>query len=132
VRWANDASVKLIASKLEVRPFVEKPAIMAAGKMRNETLVLPLCRLLEDFFAWKQASAALKEAGPVAERHVIRLLQHKDPKMRIEAATILAAIGTEKSVAPLRRAANDKNVKLAAQAAMENIKIRMEQDKKDK
>jgi hypothetical protein len=133
IAWGDDKTVLIIADKLAARPWTDRGAIRAAGKMQNAKLVRPVCELLVNFFHWEEASRALKQMGPVAEPQVRVLLTHRDPKMRAEACSILAFIGTSKSVAALRRASSDKdkNVSTAAKAAFIEVNERVKEKKSD-
>jgi hypothetical protein len=128
--WADDETVKIIADKLAARPWVDRNAIRAAGRMKNPRLVQPLCTLLENFFNWEDATRALLQMGPVAEDRVRALLTHRDPKMRAQVCMILSSIGTEKSLPSLRRAAaSDKATSTAAKAAIGEINERVKAKK---
>lgn len=127
--WANDETVKIIADKLAARPWVDRNAIRAAGRMKNSRLVQPLCTLLENFFNWEDATRALLQMGPVAEDRVRALLTHRDPKMRAQVCKILSSIGTEKSLPALRRAAGEKATSTAAKAAIGEINERIKAKK---
>jgi hypothetical protein len=130
--WWNDETVRVIADKLNSRPFVSNGAIKAAGKMKNPKLALPLCVLLENFFSWEEATRALQQMGPACESNVLLLLnKHRDPKMKIQACKILADAGTEKSLPSLRRAAGEKNTSLAARAAIQQITERTKEKADD-
>jgi hypothetical protein len=128
-KWKNKKAVGVIAMKLAERPWTSGEAIKAAGMMKDKELVLPLIEMLTNFFQWDEASAALRQMGPVAELQVGNLLNHRDPKMRAEACRILAQIGTAKSLPKLRRAALDKNTKVEATAAIASVNAREEEKK---
>ena len=66
-----------------------------------------------------QATKSLQTMGPAAEEVVIGYLKEKDAAVALEACKILGAVGTKKSLAPLRTLATDKSNKQLAQAAGE-------------
>ena len=49
------------------------------------------------------ASQALRDMGPVAEDAVLPLFEHPDWPVRLEAYKVLKAIGTGKSIEPLKK-----------------------------
>jgi len=122
--WSNEETVSIIADKLAARPWVDRNAIRAAGKMKNPKLALPLCVLLENFFNWEDATRALQQMGPAAEDRVRALLNHRDPKMRVQVCMILSTIGTQKSLPALKKASGDKATSVAAKAAIQEINER--------
>ena len=85
------------------------------AKLKDERAIEPIAeRLPKDR---REASAALQEFGPAAEKPVIKYLQDKDKNNRIEACKILKAIGTKNSLAALTALSKEKDKAIATAAA---------------
>ncbi|MEX1231179.1 MAG: HEAT repeat domain-containing protein [Planctomycetaceae bacterium] len=87
--------------------------------------------LMTDFFQAKNASAALREMGPVAEPVVLKLATDKHPTMRVEAYDILTEIGTSKGLAKLKGLVSKEKVKEAREAlkyAIEELESRLQEE----
>jgi cell division protein ZapA (FtsZ GTPase activity inhibitor) len=72
------------------------------------------------------------ELGPAAEDEAIARLREKEPAARTAAARILSAIGTQKCLIELRRAANDgrdPGAAASARSALGSVLARIKQAK---
>jgi 3-dehydroshikimate dehydratase len=101
--------------------FTQKAVLEALGRLKDERAAPALAELLGALQHRAEASRILKEIGPPAEQAVLKQLNHSDLFVRREVCAILAAIGTQKSVSPLTRAARtdpDPFVRNAAQQAL--------------
>jgi predicted Zn finger-like uncharacterized protein len=65
------------------------------GKLKDERAAAPLCQRLSNFFDRDEASKALQELGPVAEKEVAKHLFDKDAGIREKADLLLKGYGTK-------------------------------------
>jgi HEAT repeat protein len=108
--WGTGDNVpKLIALMDDENHFVQTGAMDALGGIKDERAAAAIANQLTDFGVRRQAKLALVAMGPVAEKHVLPLLKNKDWALRSDVCQILAEIGTDKSIEPLREAAKDRN-----------------------
>jgi hypothetical protein len=115
--WGTPQTVpKLIAVLNEGDVFSQMAAIEALTSLKDERGAEAIAKLLPQQQLRHDATEAMLAFGPVAEKHVIALLKHKDWTMRMEACDILAQIGTALSLEPLKLAADDGNDLVARKA----------------
>ena len=97
-------------------------AMKVLGKTRDKRAATPIMRwLLKDT---DNVVAAMIDLGPIAEDEAIGRLREKEPTARAAAARILSAVGTQKCLIELRRAANDPRdagAAAAARSALETV-----------
>jgi HEAT repeat protein len=82
-----------------------RAAIEYLGEMQDGAAAPALAERMSQTEERPQVAAALRLIGPAAEEAVLELLTHKDAEVRGEACRILAEIGGDESVAPLRKLA---------------------------
>jgi serine/threonine protein kinase len=110
--WGTKENVLALVDRLTLDDGdVRKPAIQALVRIKAPRGLAAVADRLEDIWDRQQSGVAnaLKSAGPAAEEAVIPHLKSKDHFGRREAAQILAAIGTEKSLPALEEVRNDKD-----------------------
>ncbi len=115
--WATKENVPTLLAVLKDKEmFVRPKAIEALTRLKDERAIEPFAERLQDPAERGSAAKALKSFGPAAEKAVLARLDHPDIWTRIEACHILREIGTQQSIAPMQRLANDKDafVKVAA------------------
>lgn len=133
VVWKTDETTKAIIGLLsETNSFTRASAIKALGKLPSKQAATAVAGRMSDFFDGKDASAALRQMGIVAEDTVLRLAESPAPTMRAEAYSILAEIGNEKTLTKLKSLhTKDRNrdSKAAAKAAIDILKERVDAEK---
>jgi hypothetical protein len=124
-----DVMLPLLAENV-FPPSKRTRAMRVLAASHDKRAVLPIMRwVLKDT---DDVVAALSSMGPVAEDEAINRLREKEPAARSAAARILDAVGTEKSLQPLRRAASDMRdagAAAAARSALETVSARVKQSK---
>jgi predicted Zn finger-like uncharacterized protein len=70
-------------------------AMRILGKLKDERAAAPLCHRLSNFFDREEASKALQELGPVAEKEVAKYVFDKDPGIREKAQLLIKGYGTK-------------------------------------
>ena len=99
-------------------------------KLGDARAIEPLVRKLESEYR-DQAAFTLVSFGPTAEPNVLRLINHKSTKVQLAACSVLAKIGTPKSIPDLQSiVANEESVRIRMQArnAIDQIKRRQNSD----
>jgi HEAT repeat protein len=99
--WGSAEDVPKLIAMLEGNMVVRQAAITALGKHPDERGAEAVAQHMSDTQTRRQAGQALRSMGAAAEAAVAPLLDHADWIVRLEAAKILGAIGTENSIAPL-------------------------------
>jgi hypothetical protein len=99
--WGSAEDVPRLIAMLEGNMVVRQAAITALGKHPDERGAEAVAQHMSSTQTRRQAGQALRSMGAAAEAAVAPLLDHTDWIVRLEAAKILGAIGTEKSIAPL-------------------------------
>ncbi|HEX6985420.1 MAG TPA: HEAT repeat domain-containing protein [Planctomycetaceae bacterium] len=84
--------------------FGDKTAIQALTRFKTPEAAEAVASQLGHNWVGKDASVALKQMGEAAEPVAIRLLTHRAPLVRAEAANILYEVGTQKAVDALAAA----------------------------
>ncbi|QDT94668.1 HEAT repeat domain-containing protein [Gimesia aquarii] len=97
---ATMAFAVLLADEKSV--LVREEIIELLPKINSETTAEVLAGRLSNREDLKDARQALKIMGQIAEKPVIRLLNHPDSSLRIEACKILQSIGTQEAVEALK------------------------------
>jgi HEAT repeat protein len=99
--WGGAEDVPKLIAMLEGNMIVRQAAITALGKHPDQRGAEAVAQHMSDTQTRRQAGQALRSMGAAAEAAVAPLLDHADWIVQLEAAKILGAIGTEKSIAPL-------------------------------
>jgi HEAT repeat protein len=124
LRLADSSNVPCLVEYLLDRKnsWDRKSIVLHLGKSRDARAVVAVVREL-DSRNKSDAREAVKEMGAIAEKEVCKLLYHEDTTLRHDAATLLQVIGTQESVAALKKALDDKHpsVKSNAQKALQRI-----------
>ncbi|QDU06749.1 HEAT repeat domain-containing protein [Gimesia aquarii] len=97
---ATMAFAVLLADEKSV--LVREEIIELLPKIHSETTAEVLVGRLSNREDLKDARQALKIMGQIAEKPVIRLLNHPNSSLRIEACKILQSIGTQEAVEALK------------------------------
>jgi len=127
-RWATAQQADILIELVEGDDIsTRRAAIERLGELRAEKAIPAIAARMRDNFDRHSAQEALKKFGSAAETAVIELLGHKDWQVRQQAIELLKTIGTGKSIAPLKKAEEDKNpfVKQSAEAAVKAIEERV-------
>jgi hypothetical protein len=126
--WCSKDSVPFLLGVLaeNLDPFTREALFNALARLQDERAFEPLARRLEDLADRHEAAEALKAMGPIAEKAVLKRLQHAEDWVRGEACKILGVIGTKESLAALEKATADGKgfVPDEARAAIQSIKAR--------
>jgi hypothetical protein len=126
--WGTKDSVPFLLNALaeEQNPFARRAIFKALARLQDERACEPLALHLEDFKDCHEAAEALKVMGPIAEKAVLKRLQHPDHWVRWEACKVLRVIGTKESLAALEKAAMEREgfVPDEARGAIQAIKAR--------
>jgi HEAT repeat protein len=93
---------------------VRRAAIEYLGEMQDAQAAPALIKHIARSDDRDLVVAALKLIGPSVEADVLRLLKHQDPQVRGDGCRILAQIGGDDSIAPLRALANGDDPAAAA------------------
>ena len=128
--WATPDIVREMITKLESMGVHDWPfgraIVVALGKTKDEQAIQPVAKKLTSAnHVWRSAAQkALIELGPQAEDAVLAILEIKPTR---EAVKVLAKIGTQKSLSPLKKLAshNDFWVKRSAKEAITELALRM-------
>lgn len=126
--WGTPQSVPALISVLEDRDFFLRTSAMAAlGQIKDPRGAEAVAKQLLPHHGRMEASKVLQAMGPVAEPYVLPLLEDRDWAVQMEACKILGAIGTPKSLEPLKtlsRKANNGLVSREADKALPAIEGR--------
>jgi HEAT repeat protein len=126
--WGSKDSVPFLLNALAEKqdPFTREAIMKALARFQDERACEPLALHLEDAMDRREAAEALKAMGPIAEKAVLKRLQHPDHWVRWEACKILRVIGTKESLAALEKATAEREgfVGDEARGAIQAIKAR--------
>lgn len=105
--WYTDEATQAFAALLsgEKSRVVREEIIELLPKIRSEVTAEVLVGRLAHRGDMKAARTSLKFLGALAEKPVIKLLEHPEDSLRIEACKILQAIGTQDSIEALKKRA---------------------------
>ena len=105
--WYTDEATLTFAALLsdEKSVLVREEIIELLPTIRSETTAEVLVGRLSNREDMKDARRALRFMGEIAEKPVIKLLNHPDSSLRIEACNILQSIGTQAAVDALQNQA---------------------------
>jgi hypothetical protein len=129
VIWGGKYSVPIIVQLLdEDRPGPQEAIFRALGDVPTAEGAAAATRHLGNFFNHDLAVAALRRMGPVAEDALIQAAPADNEDVSLAAVALLADVGTDKSLAILRKATRSRNyaVKEAAYASIRAIRTRQE------
>ena len=103
-------------------------AAQALGRLKEKRAIDPLVEWVARGTGDAAPVEALKLIGPAAEPAVLGLLRERNLETRRRACEILQAIGTSRSLEPLRtlRSTSDDTVSSAARQAIQEIEARQE------
>ncbi len=120
--WGTKENVPALLKQLTHNDsFFRGDVIELLGKMKDERAVEPVAARLTEFFDRGNASKALHDMGPMAEKTLHRYLSHPDGGVRHEACKILKGIGTRASAQILQQAARQTRDRGLAQLASEAL-----------
>ncbi|MFH1303631.1 MAG: HEAT repeat domain-containing protein, partial [Planctomycetota bacterium] len=105
--WYTDEATLTFAALLsdERSVLVREEIIELLPTIRSETTAEVLVGRLSNREDMKDARRALRFMGEIAEKPVIKLLNHPDSSLRIEACNILQSIGTQEALDALQKQA---------------------------
>ena len=124
VNWATKESVPTLLKSVESADLLTRHFGMEAlGKLKADEAAEPISKRLAENADRFKARAALEALGPTAEPAVLKMADHKDWQVRNEVCTILAVIGTDKSVPALTTLTGDSQalVKNNAKKALDAV-----------
>jgi len=103
--WYTDKATMKFSDLLsdEKSVLVREDIIELLPNIRTETTAEVLVGRLSNREDMKDARRALRFMGQIAEKPVIKLLNHPDSSLRIEACKILQSIGSEEAMAALQK-----------------------------
>jgi predicted Zn finger-like uncharacterized protein len=97
--WATKDNVPALLDALKDENLgandIRHRAMRILGKLKDERAAAPLCQRLSNFFDREEASKALQELGPVAEKEVAKYVFDKDAGIREKAQLLLKGYGTK-------------------------------------
>ncbi|MCA9017596.1 MAG: HEAT repeat domain-containing protein, partial [Planctomycetaceae bacterium] len=119
--WYTDEATLAFAALLadEKSVLVRKEIIALLPEIHSETTAEVLAGRLSDRADMKDARRALRLMGEIAEKPVIKLLNHPDSSLRIEACNILQSIGTQEAVEALKKQAETEESSVVKQLISE-------------
>lgn len=114
--WATKDNVPLLIKALDHDSAKMRHIAMdSLAKLKDDRAIEPIAaRFVKDR---REASAALQEFGPAAEKEVVKLLADKDRGVKIDACKVLKNIGGKNSLAALTVLSRDKDKAVATAAA---------------
>jgi S1-C subfamily serine protease/HEAT repeat protein len=131
--WGTPESVKvLVALTKDTNPHsihFRHPAMWSMAYLGGNEAVEAIAARIEDFIDRGGVVKILQQMGSVSEAQTLKLLDHKAPEIRVEAAKILKVVGTKDSAGPLLKVAEqdaNANVRKVAQEALQSIAGRQE------
>ncbi len=89
-----------VFEKSTSRSAVYKEAMATLGRFPNEEAAVAVANEVTDFFIWKEALAALKAMGPVAEAGIAKILPKLEHFNRDEVLKLVASIADKKQLEP--------------------------------
>jgi predicted Zn finger-like uncharacterized protein len=97
--WAAKDNVPLLITMLRSDSGgVKKSAMNALVRLKDERAAAPLAEKLKNFFERGDASQALRNLGPIAEKEVVKYAFDPDGGVQGEARKLLTGYGTKNSV----------------------------------
>lgn len=119
--WYTDEATMTFAELLsnEKSVLVREDIIELLPKIHAETTAEVLVGRLSNREDMKDARRALRFMGQIAEKPVIKLLNHPDSSLRIEACKILQSIGSEEAIAALQKQAETEESSVVKQLISE-------------
>jgi hypothetical protein len=131
--WHRPQTVDVLLPLLDEKEWVSwkrTRAMKVLGRTRDKRAATPIMRwVLKDT---DNVVVAMIDLGPAGEDEAIARLRERDATARAAAARILSAVGTQKCLIELRRAANDPRDARAAtvaRSALETVLARVKQAK---
>jgi len=127
INWGTKGSIPTLIKNVDSPDTLPRIyAMEALGKMKATDAAEPISKRLAQTSDRDKARDALVAIGPKAEPAVLKLADHPEWQVRNEVCNILAAIGTEKSVAALTTLQSDSQalVKNNAKKALEAVNKR--------
>jgi hypothetical protein len=116
--WATAQDVPTFIDLLNDKNVrVRKAAFDGLGELKDAKGAEAVAQKMSELAARRDAFASLKAMGKVAEKPVLGLLNDRDWKVRAEACKLLGEIGTNESLAALKKAQADSNAFVAREAA---------------
>jgi serine/threonine protein kinase/HEAT repeat protein len=123
--WATSESVPALIQLLDHPDvFTRRSAIEALGQTKDSRAAGPLVKALADGLNRGYASQALQALGSKAEPALLDALKSPDHWVRVEACVLLKTVGTANAIPALQAAASDNQLRLQAQAALQNVSQR--------
>jgi len=112
--WYTDEATMAFAALLsdEKSGLVREEIIGLLPKIHSEVTAEVIVGRLSNRKDMKKARTSLRIMGEIAEKPVIKLLNHPESSMRIEACKILQSIGTQESIAALKKQAELEDSKV--------------------
>jgi len=110
-KWATNDSLPYLIKTLEGSDVLARhSAIDALMRLNSDKAMEPIAKRLSEVQDRSKARKALEAMGPKAEAVVLKLANHADWSVRNEVCTILAVVGSEKSLPTLTKMQNDSHV----------------------
>jgi hydroxymethylglutaryl-CoA reductase (NADPH) len=125
--WGTSNEVPLLVQLLNDEDIATRNAILKdIGKLKDARTAAPVVRCFVEFQTRFNATKAIKEMGPVAEKEMLTLLNNPDVNIQADAVRLLKEIGTQQSVPALQTLAQSNMflVRIAAQEALKSIAAR--------
>lgn len=132
--WSTAETTRFLIRQLAEPTWKKKDILYVLSKNPSEEAARAVAQLMTDPTCALDASAALREMGPVAEETVLKLAQDRFPSMRVEAYDILRTIGTEKGLAKLKgfvAKEKDRDAREALRSAIADLEQRLGQGGSD-
>jgi HEAT repeat protein/DNA-directed RNA polymerase subunit RPC12/RpoP len=127
-RWGTADNVVRLTQALQGERLGAPEIIKALGNIKEPRAAQALAGRIGNFFDGNDAQLALQNMGELAEPAVIPHLLNPDAKQRVNAARMLAIVGTNASLQPLTNAARafpkDRDFFTEAGNAFQAIKAR--------
>jgi hypothetical protein len=128
-RWGMPGNVLKLSQMLEAERLGASELIKALANIRDPSSARTLASRISNFFDGKEAQTALINMGPeLAEPAAVAQLQNQNRDQRINAARVLAVVGTANALPALNAAGNayrdDRDFGKAALAAIQAIQAR--------
>jgi hypothetical protein len=126
--WSTRETNRFLIRQLGEFSWDKKLLLAALAKNPSEEGARAVATLMTDRTHALDASAALRDMGPVAEETVLKLAQDRFPSMRVEAYDIMRTIGTEKGLAKLKGLVakeKDRDAREALRSAIADLEERL-------
>jgi hypothetical protein len=122
-RWGGKAAVLALIKHLEKSGWSNQVIGVLAG-VKDERIASAVAKELpRTYNLTHEAAFALVAMGPVAEKSILSMLNHKDPQAVGEACWVLAEIGGLDRLAALEKLSTHSNPFLARSAAQARMAI---------